>query len=81
MRVFTFIMVVQLATLAHAQEKPEYLLKKEQTNKREPGAPCKCGASTCAETQTTMAIQAAARQRVPAQPEPRGRRPDRRHHA
>jgi hypothetical protein len=42
MRVFTFIMVVQLATLAHAQEKPEYLLKKEQTNKREPGAPCKC---------------------------------------
>lgn len=40
-RVFVVAAALACSTTAHAQEKPELLLKKEQTNKR-PDAPCKC---------------------------------------
>lgn len=36
------LLVLLASSLARAQEKPEYLLKKDQTNKRPDAAPCPC---------------------------------------
>jgi hypothetical protein len=41
---FAFLAVIVLAAQAYAQEKPEYLLKKDQTNKRPDEAKCPCPA-------------------------------------
>jgi len=38
----TGLILLALVAPVHAQEKPEYLLKKEQTNKRPDAAPCAC---------------------------------------